>query len=532
MARRLSQIASLLDGFNTGYETVGRIGRDIDMNKVAAAKPTEDVGFTPDQGAQLHAAADSGQYDVQWDTERGQYTVRPKASPEMVGQVAPGRRTTFLGKTYDQAPDDAMIQRDRSLAMAGVLEKHGDPTAGLRMRDMIRQGDIADEGLKIQRERGKREAELAPLQIEQATLGVEAARRTGARDARVDTIEGTLQSKWAERLATPDGGQRQPTMDDQLWLTEQRVFAASEAGDMKGAQEAMQAHSAQALAKITQETRERSAAVDQAAAGVMSGNMNGAIEVYNRFLPDGAKVISATMGKDGKITIEREVGGVRMRPETRTKDQMLTDLQAIKSPETAWQMTRQLSAEAFQARAERRADASLGLQQAAHAAGADGRNRDATIARLQTERLDPKTTPERRAQIDDLLMRDKGADTNAPAVVKLAQAAVQAGLAQDMRGGLEWARTSTDKSEPALRAEIYGNFAKTLMNPDAAAKATDRAMAYLKEAAASGRQDAAGPASGGGGVPPPAQRINGQTYQTPKGPMVWDGDGWIEPPKR
>lgn len=32
-----------------------------------------------------------------------------------------------------------------------------------------------------------------------------------------------------------------------------------------------------------------------------------------------------------------------------------------------------------------------------------------------------------------------------------------------------------------------------------------------------------------GAVPPPAQRVTGQTYQTPKGPLKWTGTGWVNP---
>ncbi len=45
-------------------------------------------------------------------------------------------------------------------------------------------------------------------------------------------------------------------------------------------------------------------------------------------------------------------------------------------------------------------------------------------------------------------------------------------------------------------------------------------------------QPAAGQPAGQGaqqparGVPPPAERVDGQTYQTPRGPMIWRGTGW------
>jgi len=32
-----------------------------------------------------------------------------------------------------------------------------------------------------------------------------------------------------------------------------------------------------------------------------------------------------------------------------------------------------------------------------------------------------------------------------------------------------------------------------------------------------------------GAVPPPVERVVGQTYQTPKGPLMWNGSGWVVP---
>ncbi len=44
-----------------------------------------------------------------------------------------------------------------------------------------------------------------------------------------------------------------------------------------------------------------------------------------------------------------------------------------------------------------------------------------------------------------------------------------------------------------------------------------------------GKQNAKQPAASGGGasIPPPEKRVKGKTYNTPKGPMVWTGTGWV-----
>jgi len=38
---------------------------------------------------------------------------------------------------------------------------------------------------------------------------------------------------------------------------------------------------------------------------------------------------------------------------------------------------------------------------------------------------------------------------------------------------------------------------------------------------------AAAPQTNAVAAPPPAQRIAGQTYATPRGPMKWTGTGWL-----
>lgn len=46
---------------------------------------------------------------------------------------------------------------------------------------------------------------------------------------------------------------------------------------------------------------------------------------------------------------------------------------------------------------------------------------------------------------------------------------------------------------------------------------------------AGGGATAAPATAGGGAVPPPEKRVSGQTYQTPKGPLKWNGNGWVTP---
>lgn len=492
MGRRLNSIASLLDGFNATYDSIGRVMRDRDMQQVANAKPTTDTGFTPAQGEQLRAAADSGQYDVTWDAERGQYTVRPKSAPDMEGAIAPGQRTSFLGKTYDQAPDEATISRDRQMAMAGVLEKHGDPTAGLRMRDLIRQGDIAEQGLAEQKARSAREAALFPTQQRTAELQLAQAERVGKQQAATDAADAAMTKKWDERLTQPDGTKRTATPDDHLWMTQQRAYALADAGDLKGALEAFQQHAAQSFIKIQLETAQRTEAVNKALAGIAKGDYSGAMEVYNKFLPDGMTVTAVKPGKGGSLLIERkDANGNDLPPQVvKSVDELRVGVQSVANPAEAWKMSQTLFQNSLEERRTRAAEAGAAATQAAAGraaaefdAAAPQRRLAQTLASLQTELLTPGTTPARRAEIQGLLAGAKGADNNEPADVKVARALVASGSVPDMQTALNYAMNNPDKVHKAF----VDSGLKNMMKPADAVKQADevmREMGYIKRGAA------------------------------------------------
>lgn len=108
------------------------------MSGIGDAKVESDTGFTQDQGAQLDAAAKSGQYDIAYDKEKGGYVVTPKTGGE-TGIVAPRARHTFLGKTYDTAPSEADQDRYRLAATADVVAKYGNPLEAQRLKQQAMQ---------------------------------------------------------------------------------------------------------------------------------------------------------------------------------------------------------------------------------------------------------------------------------------------------------------------------------------------------------------------------------------------------------
>lgn len=471
---RLGGVASLLDGFNAGYEKTGRALRNIEITKLNREKPVEDTGFTQAQGDQLRAAAESGQYDVTWDAERGQYAVAPKAAPEMVGNVAPQARTTYLGKTYDTAPSADELTAAKQLATAGIMEKYGDVAGGQALRERIAQQGLAQE-------RADRERALAPLQLEQAQLGVGAARRQADRTARADSADAQAGEFLKKRLANPDGSVRPAEMDDHMAALQYRAGKLFEGGDSEAGMQALQQYNAAAAGKIALETGQRNEALGRVMAALAAGDLQPVKDFYNRFVPDGAKVTAVERGKGGAITIHRETSDGRALPPTTMQDagQLSAALNSFRDPDAVYKWSQAEFNKNMALRQDARANASLGLQQANFAAGASQRQLSDTTAKLQMERLDKNTSPERRAEIDALLSSGRHGGGEMPADVKMAQVALQAGMFSDMKSALTWATRNQDASPEKRKADIYGKALATLGSHEAAKSVTESAMQYL-----------------------------------------------------
>lgn len=145
--RRNNGVVDFMDGFNQTYDTTKRVLTDAELNQIAKAEAETSTGFSEGQGEQLRAAADSGQYDVTFNQETGNYDVTPKAGGD-TGSVAQGKRTTFLGKTVDGEMSAGQVDNARLLAMSGVYSKMGNPEKALALKQQARQGELADLQIK------------------------------------------------------------------------------------------------------------------------------------------------------------------------------------------------------------------------------------------------------------------------------------------------------------------------------------------------------------------------------------------------
>lgn len=160
MARRRNSIMDAIQAFNSAYDTTSKVGRDIELSRIAQAKPEEMQGFTTQDAEQLRAAADSGQYDIGTKTNEdgtfAGYTVTPKADPTQTGTIAMQGVTDFMGKRTAGSMSEDQQDRARQMAMAGVLEKY-DPQEGMRLRREVKSQDREDQRWDRQTQQWERE---------------------------------------------------------------------------------------------------------------------------------------------------------------------------------------------------------------------------------------------------------------------------------------------------------------------------------------------------------------------------------------
>ena len=97
--RGRSNFTDFVNNFNAAYGTSSKVAQDWETAQVARAAPEQSQGFTQEQGQQLQAAADSGQYDIGTkmndDGSFAGYTVTAKSDPASQGLVAQQGVTDF-----------------------------------------------------------------------------------------------------------------------------------------------------------------------------------------------------------------------------------------------------------------------------------------------------------------------------------------------------------------------------------------------------------------------------------------------------
>lgn len=377
----LRSVASLLDGFNATYDTIGNVLRDRDLAEIARAK----VGEQVEAGVPTEVAGMDGQEGA---------TTMP--APQV-------KKYTYLGETFDTAPDATQMRTARLMAQAGVLEKYGQPERALALRD-------AAEASAARAEDRAYLGKVRPLQLKALERADKAASDAEADTALLRDIDKDVGGWFEQRLSDGNGGRRAATIDDHLAAGMYRAGKLLAAGKIEAANKVMQEHQAGALVKIHLETAERNDAVAKASAALANGNLDGVREFYNRFIPDGATVTDVKRGPKGEILIERVTADGRKMPTTTMQDtnQLLAALNTFRDPMELYKWSQGEFLRNMALRADKRAAAAEMRAQDTHEAGAPARELAKTIAGLQAKMLDPTTPDPERQAISGLLQAVNG----------------------------------------------------------------------------------------------------------------------------
>jgi hypothetical protein len=487
---RRSGVSDFIQSFNDGYDTINRVGKDFATSKVAKAQETQ--VYTQDQAQELEALASAkdanGNPYYKIDaTPDGKYNVTPNFKNETGDEPTDYAPTTmaaqgvnFLGKSYDKPLDENQKTGARQQAMAGVMEQFGDAEGAMRYRQSAKQGELTD------------------MQIAQA-------KRQGVRDEKADAHTAALEqvdkdvSQWdLQRRTNPDGTMRDMTPDDQLMTNQYRVAKLVQAGKLTEANALAKDNMSMALTKIQAQSAERSEAIKKVAAAVAQGDFSLLDDFYNTYVPDGAHVTDVTQDpKSGKITIEREsLDGRKLAPTVvGSTQEAIAGLQMFDNPNSLYNFSQSEFQRHLHEKADKRAEKQLGMEGArlklSQDAATDSKN-DKTALRagnVAYETARQANDPEgmKAATLDIIKAGGTGVgagNANDPSEVKLARAMVSAGMAPDMRTGLEMAITKKGQSGDDLHNGFVQAGLKNMGSAeDSVAKADDamKAMGYTKK---------------------------------------------------
>lgn len=491
-------VVDFLNAFGQGLDTVNKVGKDVEIAKLINSQ--EARVYNPDQIEQRDTIANAKDeagnplYTVTTGEDGTTQVVSNVPDPEGNApkpfQIAK-QGTQYMGKTYDRALTDSDRASARNMAMSGIMAKYGDSEGAMRFQDSAVRMQREDKQMAQSDQRFEWDKQRAGR--EQRTADQTEADQKTMRDVDEQT------GQWFKsRLANPDGTSRPATVDDHLAASQFRAMALTTAGKMDAAGKVMSEHNAQSLVKIQLETAQRDQGLAKAASALAAGDLGAVKDFYNQFIPDGAKVVSITKDPKGQIVIARESLTGEAMPPTVLKDtgQLGAALASFKDPLALYQWSQNEFRNNLALKADKRADAADGRASAAVARELSDRDaiKSASVGLYQEQ--NPGATPAQLAAVKaGVLSVVPKLDNNAPAEVKLAKAMVDAGMAPDMRAGLEMAISKKGQSPAEIHNEFVSAGIKNMAPAaDAVAKA-DEAMSAMGYSKVNGRWAQAGGAS-------------------------------------
>lgn len=546
--RRRNSAAEFLEGFNQGYQAVGRVVQDYQLRKIGDAQAETSEGFTAEQGAELEAAGKSGQYDIGYDDAKKAYTITPKADPSQTGVIAQQGVTDFLGKRTAGHMSEDQQDRARTMAMAGVIGK-SDPMAAMRLRREAKSQEREDARWdRTQKEWGRDDAKEADKdEYEKSRRALFSNTRFGQQQAQYADATKQFESAMKTYEANKAAGKSPEDLGPMPTPPRRPEYSI---GDSLADRAALVDHDAKygkldtrsfgefsdMLNKVQSEGYERALRLAQSGAG--AAEIAKAFNASGKVQLDPAAIVSDKMVK-GKDGVETRV--------LQFKDQN-GDIRTINTVAEldALGKAGEVFSRFYQAEGNRRGNEQLQLSRNADARAGENQ----TAARNDRVKAETEKSDKAEAAVALFLEKHPAAseaeinavrkgimkaipetDGNAPAQVKLAGALLRAGLAKNEADALRKAMQNNDKSPEAIRADIYGKALSANMgNAKAAQEATNAAMEYLYPAAPADEPKQA-PASG---KAPDAPKISTpqELAELPPGTRYMAPDGTVRVKRR
>lgn len=286
MGRNLGKVIAALGAFGAGYIGGKRAKEEHDARDEERRWRREDRAR---QEAERQAAADT-------IGKVGTETINPA---DTAGVLSTEQQTMMARDIADFGPDAGKSIIDSAARDAATPEARA-VAAGIKPTAYTQ--DQAQDDFK------KRMYSIDPvraMQVEAGQMQMDEGRDKAAYRRKLREVDSALRT-WGERnMPFDNDGNPAPTDDTMISLGKMRVFELGKRGlyddALKTAQESMQ----YATRKIQAEQVERQAAVRDAVAAVGMGDYSKAMEVYNRFVPDGSKATNVKANKDGTFTVER-----------------------------------------------------------------------------------------------------------------------------------------------------------------------------------------------------------------------------------
>jgi hypothetical protein len=489
-----------ISAFNQGFDTVNKIGKDYEISKLMQDKGT--AVYNPDQvdqRAAIEGAVDADgkpMYSVD-TTADGQTRVQSNLPADDGTQPAPfniaANGTQFMGKTVDHPMTDVEKASTRNMAMSGIMAKYGDAEGAMRFQDSA-----------LAMQRGAKQDAQGDQRFAWDKSRAERDQRQGDQTEADQKVMRDVDQKTGEwfkgRLTNPDGTERAPTMDDHLAASQYRAGQLTEAGKVEAAGKAIAEHNSQALIKIQLETAQRDQDLAKTSSALSAGDLNAVKDFYNKYVPDGAKVVAVTRDDKGQISIQRETMDGKPMPPTVMKDtgQLASALASFKDPLALYNWTQNEFKNNLLTNADKRGEKQLNLEgervsiarDAANTTKADTEALRTAGAAYEKARQAGDQTGMNAATLEMIKaggVNPGAASANDPAEVKLARAMMQAGMATDMKGALEMAISKKGQSADEMHKAFVEAGIKNMSSAEDSVKKADDVMGAMGFKKVSGR---------------------------------------------